>query len=156
MNRKPDQPHSEDRLRRLSSMLDGELPKDEAQGLARDLAGDAALRHEYEELQALDDLLGRWPAAPVADVRGVVMARVRADLDRAAKHPLRAWRWAGLAWAATWVMGGMLTGLTLWTGVNRHIDAQIAAENMAQDMTISMIMTEDWTPPITFDEDAQP
>lgn len=155
MNRTPNKPHAEELEQKLSALLDGELAPPDAARLQERLAADGALRQSFEELETLDDLLGQWPAPPMADVRCIVMARVADDLARA-KPRRQPWRWAGVAWAATWLMGGMLTGMSLWVGVNEHLREQAAAESMSQDMTLSMIMTEDWTPPITIDEDAQP
>lgn len=153
MNRESNKPHSEVLERQLSLLLDGELAPRDARQLEEQLAADDALRQTYEELERLDGLLGQWPAPPLADVRCVVMARVAEDLAQARPARRRTWRWAGVAWAATWLMGGMLTGMSLWMGVNQHLREQAAAESMSQDMTLSMIMTEDWTPPITIDED---
>ena len=147
------QPDSQDSFRLLSSFIDGELSGEEAQRLEARLASDPTLRQEREELEALDDLLGQWPAPPLTDVRGAVMARVQGDLALLAARRPQPRRWASLAWAATWVIGGVLTGITFWTGINHRVNEQLAAESMAQDMTMAMIMTEDWTPPITIDED---
>ena len=153
MKNNPNRPDDE-LLRKLSALRDGELPPREAERLRRRLAADESARRAWEELEALDELLGQWPAPPVADVRGAVMARVRQDLANSSGARPR--RWVPLAWAATWMLGGVLTGLSLWTGIDQRINDQIAAENLSQDMTLSMIMTEDWTPPIAIEEVPQP
>lgn len=147
----PQSPEPDD-LRLLSAYLDGELPPEQARRLKLRLELDGPLRAAAEELKNLDGLLALWPAPPLADVRCAVMARVHQDLARTAAPRAGRWRrWAPMAWAASWVLGGVLTGLTLWAGVNHRIDDQLAAENMAQDMSLSMIMTEDWTPPLTLE-----
>lgn len=155
MSANPNPPHSEKTLEQLSALLDGELSPAEAESLRATLAADDELRRACDELGAVDEMLELWPAPPVADVRQAVMARVQRDLEHGqSARPARAWRWASLAWAATWMLGGALTGLSLWATVDRQIDEQIAVETISQDMTLSMIMTEDWTPPILIEEDA--
>lgn len=155
MSTNPNPPHSETTQQQLSALLDGELSPQAAECLRARLAADDDLSREFDELNALDELLEQWPAPPAADVRQAVMARVQRDLGKSAR-PARAWRWASLAWAATWMLGGALTGLTLWSTVDHQIDEQIAVETISQDMTLSMIMTEDWTAPIAIEEVAQP
>ena len=157
MDKIPNQPPSPRMLGKLSALLDGELAWKSA-APAGAAGRDVPLRRAFEELEALDAMLGQWPAPPLADVRGAVMARVRGELEkeqvRTPAIPGR--RWAAVAWAASWVVGGMLTGAVFWTAVNHRIEERLAAESMAQDMALSMIMTEDWTPPISTDEDVQP
>lgn len=150
---KPNHPQNTELERKLSALHDGELPPVEAACLRACLERDEELRRASEELDTLDELLGQWPTPPLADVRGAVMARVGQDLAAAPRRAMKQ-RWISVAWAASWMLGGVLTGLTLWTSVNRHIDEQAAVETISKDMTLSMMMTEDWTPPITIEEDS--
>jgi len=118
---------------------------------------------EQEALASLDRLLEQWPGPErIPDVRGLVLARARQDLEPRPRRRFWLSQWGRPAWAAAWVLGGMLAGLALWTGVSSRMADRLAGESMAREMMISIMETADpaalplAVQPETTEEDLEP
>lgn len=131
---------SEDEARQISAWFDGEVSPDTVAELERRCSQDSAARSEYAAVEAIDRMLGEWPAPDqTPDVRMAVLERIRGENPGTYPSTHEALRWvAGLA-------GGMVAGWLLLMAISVMGPDQASADDLQATRAPIVLMDESVT-----------